>query len=133
MKQHKKYHIVHLEYNPDVSEIISVLFENEDVLYEHVSSTEEAFDVLDKKIPHLVLVDLMLIDDDDATPGVEFIKQAYEKYPGIKMMVLSNRGDQRLKETLAPYIIGYEVKIFRPSIYKKQLLELLQTMEEKNE
>ncbi|KPA13391.1 Signal transduction response regulator, receiver region domain protein [Candidatus Magnetomorum sp. HK-1] len=133
MTQHKKYHIIHLEDNPDVSEIMSVLFENEDVLYEHVSSTEEAFDVLDKKIPHLVLVDLMLIDDDDAIPGVEFIKQAYNKYTGIKMMVLSNRGDQSLKEELAPYIIGYEVKIFRPSIYKKQLLELLQKMEEKNE
>jgi len=131
MKQNKNYHIIHLEDNPDVAERMSVLFENEeDVLYEHVSTVEDAFAVLDKKIPHLLLVDLMLLDDDDATPGVEFIKKAYDRYPGIIMMVLSNRGDQSLREELEPYIIAYEVKIFKPSIYKEKLLKLLKKMDE---
>jgi len=133
MNHNKKYHILHLEDNPVVTEQLEILFENEDVWYEPVSTEKEAFEILDKTIPHLVLVDLMLIDDDNSDPGEEFIKAAYVKYPGIKMMVLSNRGDQSLKDKLSPYLVDYEVKIFRPSIYKKQLIELLQKLEESNE
>ena len=127
----KAYNIVHLEDNPDVAERIAILFDNENnVLYQHVSTEQEAFEVLDTNIPDLLIVDLMLIDDDDASPGVSFIKQAYEKYPGIKMMVLSNRGDQKFRDDLKPYIIDYEVKIFRPSIYKNKIIKLLKQMDD---
>jgi len=123
----KKYHIIHLEDSIDVAQRIAILFENEDdVLYEHVATPQEAFEILNQTIPDLLIVDLMLIDDDDASPGIIFIKQVYKKFPGIKMMVLSNRGDQKFRDDLKPYIIDYQAKIFRPSVYKKRILELLE-------
>jgi len=125
----QKYHIIHLDDTPDVTERMAILFENEnDVLYEHVSTEQEAFDILDQNIPDLLIVDLMLIDDDDAIPGIIFIKQVYKKFPGIKMMVLSNRGDQKIRDDLKQYIIDYEIKCFRPSMFKHKIIDLLKKL-----
>jgi len=121
----KTYHIVHLEADLDVTERMAILFENENnISYEHASTEQEALDILNQNIPELLIVELRL-SDYDYRQGVSFIKHAYKKYPGIRMMVLTNRGDNTLREELKPYIIDYELKIFKPSIIKKKIIQLL--------
>jgi DNA-binding NtrC family response regulator len=130
----KNYRVLHLEDNLDITDKLKYLFENENIHYEVVQTIEEAYERLDTgQKPHIMLVDLSLEDDINPEPGIQFIKKAYDKYPGLKMMVLSNRGDQTFREDLEPYIFDYEVKIFRPSVFKDRLIERLKQMEITNE
>jgi DNA-binding NtrC family response regulator len=131
---HKKFRVLHLEDNLDITDKLKYLFENENIHYEVVQTAEEAYERLDTgQKPHIMLVDLCLEDDINPEPGIQFIKKAYDKYPGLKMMVLSNRGDQTFREDLDPYVFDYEVKIFRPSVFKDRLIERLKQMDITNE
>jgi len=129
----KKFSIIHLEDSSDVTDLMSLIFENEDIDYKPVHTVSDAFQCLEKDIPHLMLVDLCLENDIDPEPGISFIKKAYRSYPGINMMVLSNRGDLWIRNELEKYIIDYELKIFRPSIFKEKLKEMLKKMEDNND
>ena len=131
---HKKFRVLHLEDNLDITDRLKYLFENENIHYEVVQKVDEAYERLDTgQKPHIMLVDLCLEDAINPEPGIQFIKKAYEKYPGLKMMVLSNRGDQTFREELDPYVFDYDVKIFRPSVFKDQLIERLKQMDIINE
>jgi DNA-binding NtrC family response regulator len=131
---HKKFRVLHLEDNLDITDRLKYLFENENIHYEVVHTVVDAYERLDTgHKPHIMLVDLCLEDDINPEPGIQFIKKAYDKYPGLKMMVLSNRGDQTFREDLEPYIFDYEVKIFRPSVFKDRLIERLKQMDITNE
>jgi len=129
----KIFSIVHLEDSIDVTDLMTLIFENDNIDYKPVHTVYDAFQCLDKGIPHLMLVDLCLENDIDPEPGMSFIKKAYRSYPGINMMVLSNRGDLWIRNELEKYIIDYELKIFRPSIFKEKLIEMLNKMENNNE
>jgi DNA-binding NtrC family response regulator len=131
---HKKFRVLHLEDNLDITDRLKYLFENENIHYEVVQKVDEAYERLDTgQKPHIMLVDLCLEDAINPEPGIQFIKKVYEKYPGLKMMVLSNRGDQTFREELDPYVFDYDVKIFRPSVFKDRLIEKLKQMEMTNE
>ena len=121
----KKYYVLHLEDNRDIADLLTMILENENIDYKHVQTFKQAYEQLDKVLPHLMLVDLMLEDDIHAEPGIKFIKDAYQKYPGLKMMVLSNRGDSRIKKELINYIVDFVEKIFKPSAFKTKLIQKL--------
>jgi len=121
----KKYYVLHLEDNKDIADLLTMILENENIDYKHVQTFKQAYEQLDKVLPHLMLVDLMLEDDIHAEPGIKFIKDAYQKYPGLKMMVLSNRGDSRIKKELINYIVDFVEKIFKPSAFKTKLIQKL--------
>jgi len=125
----KKFTIVYLEDSSDVTDLMTLIFENENIDYKPVHTVSDAFLCLEKDIPHLMLVDLCLENDIDPEPGMLFIKTAYHRYPGINMMVLSNRGDLWIIKKLERYVIDYELKIFRPSIFKEKLIEMLNKMD----
>jgi len=121
----KKYSVLHLEDNQDIADLLTMILENENIVYKHVQTFKQAYEHLDKGLPHLMLVDLMLEDDIHAEPGIKFIKDAYQKFPGLKMMVLSNRGDSSIRKDLNDYIVDFEEKIFKPSTFKTKLIQKL--------
>jgi CheY-like chemotaxis protein len=124
----KQYCIIHLEDDPDITDRMVVLFEKEEnITYEPVFDAQEAFERLEQGLPDLMLVDLMLEDDKNVQPGIEFIKKAKKLYPALKMIVLSNRGEQRYRNELKEYVEDFELKIFKPSVYKQKIIDLLST------
>jgi len=122
----EKYYIIHLEDNPDITERMAILFEKEEkISYEPVFSATEAFESLEKALPDLMLVDLMIEDDKNAVSGIDFIKKAKKLYPELKMIVLTNRGEQKYRYELKDFVEDFEVKIFKPSVYKQKILDFL--------
>lgn len=121
----KNYILLHLDDNPDITEQMYILFRDSDIDYRYAYNTEQASKELKKSIPDLLIVDLMLEDNHDATTGADYIKQISKEYPDLKILVLSARGDQFLRDELNEYIVGFETKIFRPSKYKEKILKIV--------
>ena len=124
-----QYYVLHLDDNDDFPYILRKFFEKENIIYQHVKTVQIAFDCLEERLPHLLLVDLMLEDDMNPEPGINFIKDAYQKYPGLKMMVLSNLDRSNIREELEDYIIGYELKIHKSSVLVSRVIKRLKEME----
>jgi len=131
---HKKYTIIHLDDNPDITDRMDLfLDDSNEIKYEYIHNIEDAFKRLSQGLPHLMLVDLMLEDDINADPGINFIKQAKKEYPKLNIMVLSNRGDMSIRNELKEYVIDYEEKIFRPSVYMEKILTILNQLDTNHE
>ena len=117
--------VLHLDDNPIFNNLIKLLFDDIGVEYKSVLQKEEAWKELEKSLPDLLIADLMLEDDWNERPGVEFIKNARKEYPELKIMVLSARSDKFLRDELKDYVVHYETKSFRPSIFKKNIVKIL--------
>lgn len=117
--------VLHLDDNPIFNDLIKLLFDDIGVEYKFVLKKEEAWKELKKSLPDLLIADLMLEDDWNERPGVEFIKNARKEYPELKIMVLSARSDKFLRDELKDYVVHYETKSFRPSIFKKNIVKIL--------
>lgn len=117
--------VLHLDDNPIFNDLIKLLFDDISVEYKSVLKKEKAWKELKKSLPDLLIADLMLEDDWNEQPGVEFIKDAHKKYPELKIMVLSARSDKSLRDELKDYVVHYETKSFRPSIFKENILKIL--------
>jgi DNA-binding NarL/FixJ family response regulator len=131
-----KYNILHIDDNPVFLELIKNIFnKDENFIYVPVLNTKNAFREIEKKMPDLLIADLMLKNDWDANSGKTFIKEVKYKYPDLAIMVLSARDEPKLRNKLKKYIILYQQKSFRPSEFLPtitNLLEKIQKSEEKN-
>ena len=123
----KEFNVFHLEDNPVFISIMKTLLRKIDlnIKYEFVHTSDEAFNYLSKKIPDLMFVDLMLEDEYNPEPGIKFIKEAYQLYNNLPMVVLTGNLDSGLKTTLHEFIVHYESKTFNPPIFKEKICNLL--------
>ena len=121
----KNKKVLHLDDNPIFNDLINLLFDDIGVEYKFVLNTDDAWKELKKFLPDLLIADLMLEDDWNERPGVEFIKEAHGKYSELKIMVLSARSDKSLRDELKDYVVHYETKSFRPSIFKENIVKFL--------
>ena len=117
--------VLHLDDNPIFNDLIKLLFDDIGVEYKSVLNTDDAWKELKKSLPDLLIADLMLEDDWNERPGVEFIKDAHKRYPELKIMVLSARSDKSLRDELKNYVVYYETKSFRPSTFKENIVKIL--------
>ncbi len=125
--------VLHLDDNPIFNDLIKLLFDDINieynsvlnVEYNSVLNTDDAWKELEKTLPDLLIVDLMLENDWEAKSGVEFTKKAYKNYPTLNIMILSSRSDKSLRDELEAYIVRYETKTFRPSTFKKNIVKFL--------
>ena len=123
-----RFNILHLDDNSQFTYVMETILKElkkYNVYYESATDAKEAVDKLKANKFHLYIGDLMLEDDHDADPGVNLIKSINKEYPELKIMVLSARTDRSLKEELAPYIVEYVTKDFRPSTFPKKVLNIL--------
>jgi len=127
----KKFHILHLDDTLDFTKKMEAYFTAKmaDIFYEIVFTTDDADKKLHNKLPDLFIVDLMLHDEHDATPGVEYIKKIKPEYPDLKIMVLSDRTE--FKDELDNYIEFYEDKAFRPSDLQNKISQFIENINNK--
>ncbi|CAN2042058.1 putative Signal transduction response regulator, receiver region domain protein [Candidatus Magnetomoraceae bacterium gMMP-15] len=137
--RYKSYKVLHLEDEKLFTELIRSLFEDINVEYESCAENNKISECLEtgnldlltqlvmldlrEKQPDLFIVDLQLFDDSDPSPGISLIQEVFQEYK--KIMVLSARSDEYIQEDLKGYILHYAVKAFRPSAFKKKILEIL--------
>ncbi len=121
----KKYKVLHLDNNRVFTNLFGELLEEMDIEYHPVHSPQDALMMIEKISPHLLITDLIGGNDYDVSPRITFIKDIYNKYQVLRIMVLSTRSDQQIKDELRNYIVHYEIKTFRPSQFKERLLDLL--------
>jgi len=122
----KKYNILHLDDNPVFINITRVLIENVNINYEYAYYADDTYNALEKKLPDLLIVDLMLENDYDPTPGMNFIKKINNIYPKLRIMVVTGNPDETLENKLKKYIIAYEQKGFDPPVFKDKVMNLLE-------
>jgi DNA-binding NarL/FixJ family response regulator len=123
-----RFNILHLDDNSQFTYVIGTILEElkeHNVYYESVHNRKEAIDKLKASKFHLYIGDLMLEDDHNADPGVNLIKDINKEYPELKIMVLSSRTDNSLRNKLKPYIAEYVTKDFRPSTFPDKVLSAL--------
>jgi DNA-binding NarL/FixJ family response regulator len=126
----KKYLILHLDDNPIIMQMIQPLFENNpDISYASTFNIKQTDECLKKRRPEIFIIDLMLYNDYDPTPGIQYIKKAYKQYPGIRMIVYTGYKETGLKKELDPYIVHYEQKASDPYVFVNKIQSIL----EKNE
>jgi DNA-binding NtrC family response regulator len=53
---------------------------------------EEALEIVEKELPHVILCDLQLADS--SMTGIEVLKQTSEKHPNIKVIVMTGYGSE---------------------------------------
>jgi len=124
----KKYNILHLDDNPIFIDLIKVILENTYINYEFVHYDDEAYNFLKKKIPDLMIVDLIRNGDCcDYEPGINFIKKINSEFPNLKIMVVTGSPDETLQNKLEKYIIAYEHKNFVPLEFRKKVMNILET------
>ena len=130
-----EYSILHLDDNPMFLEQMDVLMNfDSSIRYRAVQNPEDAKAELEKEMPDLLIVDLMLKNDWDAGNGADFAEEMYSSYrPNLKIMILSARSDEDIRRRLKKSIVHYATKDFRPSSFKKKLLEILNGKEMTNE
>jgi hypothetical protein len=71
----------------------------------------------------------MLYNDHDPTPGIQYIKNAYKQYPGIRMIVYTGYKETGLKKELDPYIVHYEQKASDPYVFVNKIQSILEENE----
>jgi len=121
-----EYSILHLDDNPMFLEQMAVLMKfNSSIYYRPVQDPADAKIELEKEMPDLLIVDLMLENDWDALNGADFAEDTHNLYPDLKIMILSARSDEDIRRRLKKSIVHYATKDFRPSSFKKKLLEIL--------
>jgi len=123
----KKYTILHLDDNPIIMQMIQPLFENNpDISYASTFNIKQTDEWLKKRRPEIFIVDLMLYNDHDPTPGIQYIKKAYKQYPGIRMIVYTGYKETGLKKELDPYIVHYEQKASDPYAFVNKIQAFLE-------
>ncbi len=127
----EKYDVLHLDDNPDITERMEKLFIDIDLNYRYAHTIKDTWKLLKERIPDLLIVDLMLEDNGDATTGANFIKNVSKIFTDLKIMVLSARGDQSLRKDLEEYVTFFETKIFKPSTYKEKIVFILENGDRK--
>jgi CheY-like chemotaxis protein len=126
----KKYTILHLDDNQVFIDEIRFLLnaEKEKIDYVGVKNVKEAWEKLSKHLPDLIIVDLMLENDFDPQPGIDFIKEAREKLPKeLKIVVLTANTDKNPRSELEGLVDWHETKSFTPSQLKEKIKEILRT------
>jgi len=123
----KKYNILHLDDNPDFIRLIKQLFENVNINYEYTYRDDEAYNFLKRKIPDIMIVDLIRNGDCcDYLPGINFIKKINSEYPNLKIVVLTSTPYDMLEKKLDKYIVEYIEKSFQPTKLKNKIIEILE-------
>jgi len=121
----KKKYILHLDDSIDFINSIKHIFEEIDVRYRYKYKASDIKELLRKELPDLFIADLMLENEHNADPGVNLVKFLHKKYPDLKIMILSARCDKSIQDELEPYIVYYETKSYRPSVFQNKIIELL--------
>lgn len=123
----KNYTILHLEDNQVfIDEIRFLLGEEND--YIGVKNVTEAWEKLIRHLPDLLIVDLMLENDYDPQPGIDFIKKVRDKLPKeLKILVLTANTDKYPRLELEGLVDWYETKSFTPSKLRERIKEILRT------
>ena len=120
------FKVLHLDDNPVFLNMTKSLFENQkDINYEGVFSTKEAFSSIENRIPDLVLVDLMLEDQENPEPGVQFIEQVSKRYPKTCMFVLTSYKENNIKEKISKYVREYFQKGCDPQFFISTVIRYL--------
>ena len=113
----KNYRVIHLDDNPLFIDLIEMLI-NEmngmEIKYKAVFTDEKAYALVKSEPPDLFISDLMLKDDHNAETGIKVIETLHKKYPSLKIMVLSARGDASLRDRLKKCTVAYKTKEFDP-------------------
>ena len=86
-----EYSILHLDDNPMFLEQMTVLMDfDSSIRYRPVQYPEDAKTELEKELPDLLIVDLMLKNDWDARDGSVFAKDANKSYPKTMQRCLND-------------------------------------------
>ena len=121
----KKYTILHMDNNPVVLNLTKALIADRNcITFESTSNENETDTFLQKRLPDILIVDLMLDNDYDPTPGINYIKKAYKQYPGLKMVVYTGNTDTEIKRELLSYTAHYELKSSDPVMFISKLQSL---------
>jgi len=128
----REYKILHLEDSMIFIEVFEKFIKNKkyinnnlNIKYDVVYTMENAYEWLKSERPDLLIVDLMLLNDYDPTPGEEFIKDISGKFPNLKMMALTGYHDDGPRKRIGKYVVHYQKKAFRPSMFGKQIMQIL--------
>jgi len=134
----KKFNIMHIDNNLQLLEFIEEIIDeiNQDkvgieIAYTKFTKPDELYNQLTNEIPDLIISDLMLETgekvEDPTESGVSLIKtiKKEDHYKNIKILVYSARGDDFLKNDLAPYIVGYCTKSMADSEFKLNIINCL--------
>jgi DNA-binding NarL/FixJ family response regulator len=122
----KKYNILHLDDSVLFLDFTKMILDDDRWAYHPVSTEKEVEAYFKQHKTDLFICDLMLYDESDAGPGVELIEKIHKKYPSVKIMVLSARGDDSLRERLINKIVYYATKDLRDTQLKKIVISLLE-------
>ncbi|KPA14699.1 chemotaxis protein CheY [Candidatus Magnetomorum sp. HK-1] len=125
------FKIIHLDDNPVFFKVLERnlrRIKDIDILYRATTRKDKLEQMITDSLPDLpdlFISDLMLKDDHDATQGINFVKKINSQYPSLKIMVLSARSDQTIKEDLKPHITKYQTKSYLPRQFTKDIIALL--------
>jgi DNA-binding NarL/FixJ family response regulator len=122
----KNYSILHLDDNPIIANMVKPSFDTiPTISYSSTYNIKQTEERLQEKLPEILIVDLMLDNDYDPTPGIQYIKKAHQQYPGLRMIVYTGYKETGLKKELAPYIVHYEQKGGNPVALVNKIQSLL--------
>ena len=131
----RKINIMHIENSRPYLDVMERFFKRDEIFdykYSHVTSCEKALDVMEElsSLPDILIVDLMLENDNDPKPGVEFINRlrANEKFKNLIVIVLTATTKASPKNELeeAGLVEGYYNKTFRPSKWKNEIKNIFE-------
>jgi CheY-like chemotaxis protein len=126
----KKYTILHLDDNQVFIDEMRLLLnvETEEIDYIGVKSVNDAWEELTRHLPDLLIVDLMLENDYDPQPGIDFIREVRDKLsPDLKIVVLTANTDKNPRTELEGLVDWHETKSFTPSQLREKIKEILRT------
>jgi CheY-like chemotaxis protein len=125
----KQYKILHVDDSPMFTSFLKELLSRRDgmINYKDVRSAEDALSELKENRPDLLIVDLMLSNDDDPRPGVEFIKLIKNQncYKDLKIMVLTANLEKGPEKELQGLVSEYRHKNFTPSVFRQEIIDIL--------
>jgi DNA-binding NarL/FixJ family response regulator len=111
-----------VEDEPEVREVQRRLVEKDPRLtvIGEAASGEEALDVLGSMIPDVVTMDLLMPGMD----GLEATRRIKNRYPDVKVVVVSAYGGDYLARSVQAGADGYVLKIFAATTLVERLLQV---------
>ena len=134
----KKYTILHIENSQNYLNVMKRLFNHDkdfDYQPRHVISGEDAWKKVEtmSSLPDLLIVDIMLDNDNDPRPGVDFIRRikTHERFKDLMIIALTATTKSSPRKILEGegLVARYYTKTFRPTKWKEEIRVILKGSE----
>jgi CheY-like chemotaxis protein len=125
----KKFYVLHLDDSKMFTSLFKQIIKSEKKInYRSINDPNKLILSLEKKIPDLLILDLMLDSDNNPEIGVNLIKEIKnnEKFSKLKIVAMTTNLEKGPEKELKGLVVDFIRKDFAPSRITTRIMKLLE-------